>query len=176
MTHLVRDIGLIVLLVITALTLQSALPGSGLSLLPAALVVATVITWLMPQPLRYLLPLAIITELVSSAPPGILTVTMLLPLVPLRLRWRVEAEASFSFLLLLAATAAAQLAVISVAEGINQLSLTASTLVPWPHILWSWLTLTIVTGGVIIFGQNLRGRGRTSTPTDIRTTITKRHR
>lgn len=114
------------------------------------LMVALVITWLLPRPWRWLVPLAIVGEVVTSAQPLALTTGVLSPLLIFWLRGRTEVDVSFSYLVLAGASAALGLALI---VGIGTYPHWLH--IPWLIVLQAWLAVTGGAAAISIFLPSL---------------------
>lgn len=95
-----------------ALGLHSWFHSDLISFFPLPLVLSTTIAWTAARPMRWLIALVVISELLTTFLPGILTAAIFLPwLVQVSLP-RVKADLSFSFLLALIATTLGQVTIM----------------------------------------------------------------
>ncbi|MEX1998028.1 MAG: hypothetical protein WEA04_05155 [Candidatus Andersenbacteria bacterium] len=143
------------LLIISLVVINSLLhvfaKNNLVSFIPAPLVLATVLIWVLPAPLPYVFLLAIVSEVFSSLPFGLMALAILLPLFIFRLRKRIDVDLSFSFLALLGLTAIGQQLVMISADVVtfSQQGLSARALLD--ALPWFSLGLTIGGGTFVSF-------------------------
>ncbi len=105
----------------------------------AWLAVAHIMTWLLPRPWRFLLPLAFAGELMTITPPLALTIALVSPLLLWWLRGRTEVDVSFSYTLVIAASAALSWGLLVGAAAYPWWSA-----IPWVTVVIAWLAITVV--------------------------------
>jgi hypothetical protein len=132
------------------------------SLIPLALTIPLVLTWIARRPLPYLLGWAVIVELLSTTPLGLMTALTLVPWF-VRLTWRrAEADLSFSFLVVVVGTVLLQLVGrmgYELALTAYRHGLTGGDLVytaPWSLTILTLLLTTVVGYSLIVVEQQLR--------------------
>jgi len=83
---------------LVAFGLHLTIKHSFFSLIPFSISMPFLLTWLFPKPAWYLLGWALIAELVSTVPFGIMTIATFLPLFVHYIFQRIKIDLSFSFL------------------------------------------------------------------------------
>lgn len=116
---------------------------------PLGMVIAAalIITWILPQPWRFLVPLAVLAEVITITPPLALTAALLSPLLLWWLRGRTEVDVSFSYTILIAASAALALTLV---VGVSTYPWWSR--LPWLTIVFAWLAIagTALAGTILL--------------------------
>lgn len=137
-----------------------ALRQETISWLPLPITAAVIIAFTAERPARYLIGLAIVCELLSSLPAGILTATVLLPWLVRKGTPRIEHQASVSFLGVIAATVLGQLILIMAFDWLSGIFHSgwswdsAWRYVPWPAAGSTWIASSVV-AFLLIVGHRL---------------------
>jgi hypothetical protein len=135
---------LIVLITLIGVFIAQRVFHSGvISYAPAPVLLAVILTWSIPRAWRYLIVIAIVSELFTTLPLGILSLTIAMPLGVYLLRGRIEADISFSFLSLILVSVFLQFVVLTsfdvvhnyIAEGGQSII----SVIPWRLLFSSWL-------------------------------------
>lgn len=148
-------------IIIIAIILHRLTSLHTITYLSAPLTLSIIFTWTKNRPWRYLLVLALITELFSLAPIGLSTIIILLPSLIYRLRGRFDVDLSFSFLILLLISAISQtilqLSPLLTSSFIADGSLISIlTTLPLRQLSLSVVSITVTTFIAILATHNLR--------------------
>lgn len=122
-----------------------ALRWQTFSWLPFPVVVATLLAFTVERPLRYLVGLALVSELLTALPGGIVTAAVLFPWAVRNAARRLERKASLSFLGVIMITVLGQVLILAAfdwaagnaAGGWKTADLWRFA--PWPAMLITWL-------------------------------------
>lgn len=101
-----------VVFVVVAVVLHMALQRHGISFVPLPILASLLAVYILDRPLGVLVLLAIMFELLTTAPLGVVTAAVFAPYVIRRFFRAVEIDISFSFLLLVFGSAAAQVSLL----------------------------------------------------------------
>lgn len=155
-----RELIIVMLLTAGSLTAASLLTRQTLSYAPLPVLLPLLLAWIIPHPARYLVPLAIISELLTPQLPGVLTLTILTPLLIRRATPRRDVDISVRYVLTLAATVLLQLLIL-IAPDLIRASLLHNNpallfvQLPWRPLLWATLTTTSLAAITTIALANL---------------------
>jgi hypothetical protein len=121
--------------------------------LATLITLSLIVTWLLPHPWWALGLLSIVGEVLSITPPLVLAAALWTPLLIFWLRGRTEADLSFSFAALMALSAALALGLV---VGIT--AYPVWTALPWPTLLFAWLSISVLAGGLSLILPSLQSR------------------
>ena len=152
MRHKIPDLLVVIFILIIAGALHRLTTWETIVIVPFIMVSSSLITWTVPQPLRFLLPLAFIVELTSVKVFGLLGLVTIIPWLLWLARGRVERDLSFSYLGLLLLTSTAQLAVLVLTE-LFEIGFAASPIELSAHLARWFMpgVIILATGLVVIF-------------------------
>lgn len=114
-----REILFIAGVVVLAAWAHSVLRYGTFSVLLLPIFVSILVTYVASVPTYYLLILAVIAELYSSFPPGVMTLVVLVPWLVRSVMRERQPTLSFTFLVKIVVTVILQLAILSAIEVIN---------------------------------------------------------
>lgn len=114
------------------------------SYFPLLILLPILLVWLVPHPWYYLVAVALTGELLSTTPPGIVTLTVLLPALIHRARGRINIDLSFSFFAILLTTTTLQSLLLMLPDLVPPL-FTSSWAQLYAYLPWPQLPLVIAT-------------------------------
>lgn len=110
---------------------------------------ATLFSWTLKNRFLYLGAAALLAELTTTLPPGILAISIFFPALVWRFRQRITVDLSFSYLFLMTVTATGQFLVVVLPELLRHQSLS------WPLLTASGVLLTLIAYGTSIAVMDL---------------------
>lgn len=114
-------------LILASMVVHTVLQQTLVSFLPITLLLPLYLTWLSPRPVPLLIGWALVAELFSTLPFGILILVTFMPFLLQRIYERISIDLSFSFLALLGATVLVQ----TVMMWLPDMTQYGTTQVPW---------------------------------------------
>lgn len=143
-----RELLIVGVILIGSLVAQRIFHTGIISYSPAPVLSAIILTWTIPRAWRYLLVIAIFSELFTTLPLGILSLTIFMPLLIYFLRGRIEADISFSFLLIILLTVLLQFITLASYDIAHTYS------VPWRLLFSSWLITSAISFAACVMITN----------------------
>lgn len=142
------------MLVGVALLVSWPFSWAGFAWVPAPLFLAIILVYTLPHPVRWLTALAVVVELFTALPLGVMTAAIFLPYGMKKLARRVETDFSIWFFLYITLVVALQVTLLSLSYGLaavfrsgGQASL---IFFPWPMSLVTILATAMITFTLLI--------------------------
>jgi hypothetical protein len=155
MNSTIRSIYLLSSILIVAGILHVLTTNQTIVYISAPLVIATTITWTLPGRLTEMVILAVLVELLSTAPLGVMTATVMLPYIIYRLRGRISVSPSLSFLFLILLTTLIQVSITAAPALMTLISQSINITLPITFFWIIQILITILTTSVASYAISL---------------------
>lgn len=150
-----RELLLLFILIVIGFMAQAWLRNGLTTFVPLPIFWATALSWTVPRPWRFLIPLSLLSEMMVTLPFGILTLIVFCPWFLMRFFRRVEADISFKFLGVIVLTCAIQFVMLASYDFVQSVIANTAWSRAWPRQMpAAWLITSALLFAVAVLINN----------------------